>query len=97
MRLSVLLAACTPTIAIAPSSRPMPVAITVLPTLKHAGCLLEGPPNPPKEIDLSLEETDVIQRTTVHIGQYNAMRKWAADVMVWVADVNSCLRGNEDQ
>lgn len=84
-----LLVACGPRVIQVPTSGTQDVRIVEMPY--RASCYIEDPPDPPPAIDLNFEDEDVIRRTTVHIGQYNLMQQWAADMQVWIGTMRSCL------
>lgn len=78
----------------------LPVAITAAPQPPQRTCPeLPELPTPPDEIKLDFDNPDVISRTTVHIGQYNALRQFSADLAVWAQAAAECihhLAGGDD-
>lgn len=86
MRLAILcIAACTRIIHPQPSA----VSITYRPVMPS--CSLDDVPKAPPMLEFNFDDDDIIQRTTVHIGQYNLLQQWAADMEQWAGAVKGCI------
>src|SRR5258706_9157960 len=83
-----LLTGCLKLVAPSGSTK---VDITKIPMPAAPYCELPGFPSPPPELQLDHRLEDVIDRTMVHIRDYNLIIEWGMYVSFWSQRVQECL------
>lgn len=71
-------------------SKQVPLQVEI--TNRKPTCYLTSIPEPPKELSLLMEETDVVRRVFVHIRDYNELVIWTNEITQWMGVVQECIQ-----
>lgn len=73
--------------------RPVPMTVVAPVTIANekSSCYIDELPEPPEELTLLMEESDVVRRVFVHIRDHNAALEWMKQAHMVHQQVIECL------